>query len=143
MTTKIIATLPTDYIGNGKWLDKEIVQTAYLVGVCNGKPVELAKVVWFMSRTGDGASPQYCTVRVASSNWPEAGGLTSFVGCAGHGKATGYGYHKGSAALERALYSAGIKLSADIDGRGDSAVRDALVAIGVALGYAESALLVL
>lgn len=48
----------------------------------------------------------------------------------GSGKASGYGYHKPSAAMQAAFGNAGIKLSEHIDGRGDSAMRDAMQAVG-------------
>ena len=44
----------------------------------------------------------------------------------GSGKAGGYGYHKPSAALQTAIETAGFKLSEDINGRGDSAMYDAI-----------------
>lgn len=63
-------------------------------------------------------------------------GFTSGTGSAG-----GYGYHKQSAAVQDALTSAGIELyNADktrryIDGVGDSAIREALLAVAYAAGY--------
>ena len=45
------------------------------------------------------------------------------------GWASGYGYHKGSAALSDALSNAGIELSEDIAGCGERAMREALLAI--------------
>ena len=45
------------------------------------------------------------------------------------GWASGYGYHKGSAALADAIRNAGIRLSEDITGRGAEAMREALLAI--------------
>ena len=59
----------------------------------------------------------------------------------GTGKAGGYGYHKQSAAVSDAIRSAGITLSKDISGAGDSAIESALKAIAQALGY-ESCLIV-
>lgn len=48
--------------------------------------------------------------------------------------ADGYGYHRGSAALEAALSSAGVTLSEPIGGVGDSAEREALEALARHLG---------
>lgn len=45
------------------------------------------------------------------------------------GWASGYGYHKGSAALASAIENAGIKLSENISGCGNDAMREALLAI--------------
>ena len=53
----------------------------------------------------------------------------------GGGYTQRYGYHRASAALQAAINDAGITLSADIDGRGEGAMFDALKAIGHALGY--------
>lgn len=53
----------------------------------------------------------------------------------GAGKAGGYGFHRASEALERALHDAGITLNEHIGGRGEGAMRDALSAIMKALGF--------
>lgn len=47
----------------------------------------------------------------------------------GSGSAGGYGYHRPSAAVQEALERAGVTLSEDISGRGDSAIRDAVQAL--------------
>lgn len=51
----------------------------------------------------------------------------------GGGWAGGYGYHRSSAALQKALNDAGITLSEAIDGCG--AMETALCAVATALGY--------
>ncbi len=53
----------------------------------------------------------------------------------GFGRAGGYGYCKASAALADAIDKAGIGLSEPIDGRGEQAMRGALVAIAHAAGW--------
>lgn len=53
----------------------------------------------------------------------------------GSGYAGGYGYHKPSAALSAAIEAAGYELSEDIDGRGDSAMEEALQALACLYGY--------
>ena len=58
----------------------------------------------------------------------------------GVGRAGGYGYDKHSAALGAALDDAGIKLSKSIGGVGEEAEREALFAIGEALGYTDAIL---
>ena len=45
------------------------------------------------------------------------------------GWASGYGYHRGSAALADAISNAGIKLTENISGCGERAMREALIAI--------------
>ena len=59
----------------------------------------------------------------------------------GTGKASGYGYHKQSAAISEAIRSAGIVLNENIAGAGDSVIEQALEAIAEALGF-ESCLIV-
>jgi len=51
----------------------------------------------------------------------------------GSGLAGGYGYHKESAAVSDAISAAGIKLDERIDGVGETAITEALEAIGKAL----------
>lgn len=53
----------------------------------------------------------------------------------GRGRAGGGGYHKSSAALAEALTDAGVTLSENISGRGETVMREALVAAARALGY--------
>lgn len=47
----------------------------------------------------------------------------------GKAKATGYGYHRASAAVESAFRNAGIIFNKSIGGRGDSAIKDAVQAV--------------
>lgn len=51
----------------------------------------------------------------------------------GSGSAGGYGYHRPSAAVQEAITNAGISLANPIDGAGEEAVREALLAISKAL----------
>lgn len=60
---------------------------------------------------------------------------TSNTHTSGSGSAGGYGYHRPSAAAAEAIANAGIELSEHIDGRGESAIEDAVKAIAEALGY--------
>ena len=70
-------------------------------------------------------------VTVYASVWVHAPGYwTSGTGTAGGG-----GYHKTSAAAGEAIRSAGITLDGHIDGRGDQAIREAMEAIALALGF--------
>lgn len=52
----------------------------------------------------------------------------------GSGFAGGYGYCKDSAAVHTAFTNAGIELSESISGRGHTAIRTAIIAVGEALG---------
>jgi hypothetical protein len=124
-----IATLPETGVSHAKNLGGklETVSTLKLVAY---RPLAalhavfiLADVRFYKARSADGASPVRCTI------WVHCRGFST----SGHGVATGYGYHKGSAALAAALESAGITLADDISGRGDSAMANALMCIGHAL----------
>lgn len=118
---------------NGKNMahQKETVGTLELIACVAGKPRSVAVARFYMARSGDGSRPVYCTI------WTHAGTYNS-----GHGRANGYGYHKQSAALQSAMDSANINLSSPIDGVGDSAMDDAMLALGCAMGYAPDSMLV-
>ena len=128
----LIAKLPTTGKNNAKHLNKEIVCKYHVAGMLNGELVSVLTANIYMSRSGDGASPVYCAL------WIHAKGVCY---TSGKGTASGYGYHKPSAAIDAALTSAGIELidsktgnQAHIDGVGDSAIEDAFTAIGKACG---------
>lgn len=118
-------------VENGRHHDsKECTSARVLVALCPpgsaGLPLrELATLRTYMAKRSDGAG------RVYASIWVNAPG----VHCSGAGHASGYGYHKASAAAAAAIESAGIELSDAIDGRGDALIDDALHAIGRALGF--------
>ena len=121
----ITATLPRAAQSNGKNLSrqKEMVSAMSAIAVINGKMHEVVLARWYLARKSDGASPVYASI------WTYGAGFD----ISGHGRATGYGYHKASAALSTALESAGIVLSERIDGLGDGATRSALEAIARAI----------
>lgn len=54
---------------------------------------------------------------------------------AGGGYAGGGGYHRPSAATESALTACGVQLSQSICGAGERAMREALGAVAIAMGY--------
>lgn len=120
------ATLPTTPTYNAKNLsgDKETVATYNAVAY---------------DRTHDQIKT-YVTARVyVSRSTGYSGNVLASVwvyplNTSGHGKASGCGYHKASAAMQAAITSAGITLTEDIDGRGDSAIDSALRAIAIATG---------
>lgn len=62
------------------------------------------------------------------------------ISISGSGSAGGYGYHRASAAAGEAIDHAGITLAKRIDGVGDNAIDEALVAIAEALGITGYAL---
>ena len=81
---------------------------------------------WYTARRSDGASNVYCSVWIHTRD----GRYFS-----GKGTASGGGYHKESAAYGAALESAGIKLTQRVDGVGDSAIRESMMAIADAAGF--------
>ena len=131
----ITATLHPTTQANGKNLSrqKEMVSAMSAVAVINGKMREVVVARWYMARKSDGASPVYASI------WTYGAGF----GISGHGRATGYGYHKASAALSKALDSAGIVLSERIDGLGDGASQRALEAIARAIAGDAAEILII
>ena len=109
---------------------KETVKQAVLIACKAGEFSEPVTVRWYMSRSGDGASPVYCSLWIHCSPY--------YV--SGRGVAKGYGYHKASAAFQDACDSAGIELSQPVDGRGSDMVKEAMFAIGQALGFERAEL---
>lgn len=124
----ITATLPAESIYNGKNYggEKEMISAWNVVAFRDGDYYEPVTLRTYSGRSR-GSSRIYASVWVM--------GFSGFGGCSGHGFAGGYGYHKASAAAHAAIRSAGITLSASIDGAGDSAIEGALGAIARALGF--------
>lgn len=89
------------------------------ISIKGGKMIELVDLRISYSQQGN---PYACI-------WLTCNGMHS----SGSGTATGYGYHKASAAAESAIRSAGVSLSESIGGVGDAAIREAVLAIGNAL----------
>ena len=123
--SNIAATLPPTTQSNGKNLSgqKEMVSAMSAVALINGKMREVVVARWYKARKSDGASPVYASI------WTYGAGFD----ISGHGRATGGGYHKASAALSAAIDSARIVLSERIDGLGDGASQRALEAIARAI----------
>ena len=109
---------------------KETIKTMVLITCKAGEFSEPVSVRWYMSRSGDGASPVYCSLWVRCSPY--------YV--SGRGVAKGYGYHQASAAFQDACDSAGIELSQQVDGCGNDMVKYAMFAIGAALGFERAEL---
>ena len=133
--SNITATLPRAARSNGKNMScqKEMVSAMSAISVINGKMREVVVVRWYMARKSDGASPVYASI------WTYGAGFV----ISGHGRATGYGYHKASAALSEAIDSAGIVLSERIDGLGDGASQRALAAIARAIAGDAAEILII
>lgn len=120
------ATIKTQNTANARQLDKkELVHTLKLI--CHdstGKLFTACDARFYMSRSGDGASPVYCALWARSDKHYGSGA----------GVAKGYGYHKNSAAMDSAITSAGFELDKHIDGCGSDAMREALLALAEAVG---------
>ena len=90
------------------------------------------------SINGSSESCANCGVESHAPHKKECAGgnhkLVSEIHTQGSGSAGGYGYHRPSAAAHEAIHNAGFRLSQAIDGRGDSAITDALCAIARCLG---------
>jgi hypothetical protein len=136
------ATLPEfNYSSNAKNYngDKELM-SRYLVIAHNPdvEPNDYRRFITvidcrvYMSYRSDGASPMYASIWIHDPLHDRH--------FSGTGKASGYGYHKSSAAIGEAIERAGIKLALPIGGRGESAVRKALDAITRELGYSDFAI---
>lgn len=97
--------------------EKEMASAYSVISLDGG---EMRETVTARSYTGRsrGASTMWATVWIAGRD-----GWRS-----GSGSAGGYGYHKESAAIQAALIAAGVQLSEAVGGRGDGALRDALLA---------------
>ena len=101
---------------------KELIKT---FNVVTDELKEIITVRCYIMGRSAGASAVYAAI------WVNTRGYYS----SGKGRASGYGYHKASAAIGDAINSAGIMLDTDISGVGNSAIRDALTAIANALGF--------
>ena len=103
---------------------KELISVYDLVAYKDGKLHHLMTIRSWMGRSKTAST-------VYSSIWVHAQGYWT----SGTGTAGGWGYHKTSAAAGYAIRSAGITLDEIIDGRGDQAIREAMEAIALALGF--------
>ncbi len=102
-----------------------ISRRVLVVTLPDGKPCSKFEVNFFMSRSGDGASPVYCDIYFdACEKW-----------ISGSGRAGGYGYHKESAAFADACNNCGLLIDRNISGVGNDAINQVLEAVAVKLGF--------
>lgn len=111
---------------------KERVLTLLGFGINDGRIVFFSEVRIWASRTKPLDSALHCSVWVHYAKTLRSG----------NGQASGTGYHRHSAAMDDALRDAGVELSEAIDGRGDDSMREALTAVGVALGLPRATILI-
>ena len=115
--------------------DKETVATVNVVAYSKGELLDVVIARWYMGRSRDPHTVG-CSVWVSEHRYDtdrKRHYRSDTHG--GHGAASGYGHHRNSAALDSAITSAGFKLTLPIDGRGDTAVEEALLAIARGMGY--------
>lgn len=128
---KIIATMVKENVSGIKLSHREREEKSGLsrgykaVYISNGELVDLVDLRIAFSSSGTPYS--YVWVYVPGEFTDnEMGGIWSN----GSGTASGYGYHKGSAAVESAFRAAGIRFNEEIGGRGWEAVKSAVQACG-------------
>ena len=133
---KLTATLPTapdisNAVNHGG--KKELIDATSVVVFAQGELHEVCTARWYMGRSRE-ASVVYCSLwvrRPAIRNATKTGYIKEGAWWSGSGQAGGYGYHKGSAALDGAIRLAGITLSRSISGTGEC--EEALMAIAKAM----------
>jgi len=120
---EVLSYIPQDNVGPStmdRIRKRELVRAYHLLDLASGDTIVDVRV--YQGRAAS-ASTVYAVVWIKGDKWG-----------VGAGSAGGYGYDKRSSAIAEALINAGLKLSQDIGGRGDSVVIEALKAIGAALG---------
>lgn len=103
--------------------EKGFVAEFALIDIDKGESVILSRIY----RT---PSTSYCITWINGSVTRSA--------ARGYGKASGYGYHRDSAAMCESLTQCGVKLVEPIGGRGEGAMKDALKSLAVELGVARA-----
>ena len=127
-----IATLPdAEHISNARnyWQEKELVNRLQVVAKVGDEYETPIDARFWMGRSRS-ATVVYCSIWVH-------GRINDCKDWSGRGTAGGGGYHKESAALDDAIRSAGIVMDSHFGGCGEGAMRHALTAIAVALGYED------
>jgi hypothetical protein len=133
---KLTATLPVkNDISNARNYggEKELVDAKSIIVAAPDRGLhEIVTARWYMGRSRE-ASVAYCSVWVRRPEQRDRAGNVTVPGAwwSGTGTAGGYGYHKGSAALNGAIKSAGITLSRSVSGTGEC--EEALMAIAKAM----------
>ena len=112
-------------VSNARWpKNKETVSIFHAHVIYKGEIVTPVTVRCFMGRSAQSSTVYACA-------WINGRGHER----SGAGQAGGHGYHKESAAIGAALDSAGVSLAQNIDGVGESAVKEAILAIVKKMGY--------
>ena len=139
----IVAVLPQSPVSNGRRLDNKALATGYQLVAHEG--VGFKEIVTAFVWLGKSSNAS----RVFAAIWVQGDDSKNRPWLSGQGSAGGWGYHKGSAAIDEAIRSAGVKLygtpygrstgdfdkETSIHGVGDTGIELALYAIGQACGY--------
>lgn len=138
-----LATLPdAEHISNARNYsgEKELVNQLQVVAKVGDKYETPIDARFWMGRSRS-ATVVYCSIWVHGSHNSESRSVRPYISIckdwSGRGTAGGGGYHKESAALDDAIRSAGIVMDSHFGGCGEGAMRHALTAIAVALGYED------
>lgn len=137
--TNIIAKFTTECENAKNYSnDKEIVNQYLVIDKTTERKIVDCRV--YMGRSNN-SSKVYASIWVSIKDLKKPK-TWKYAFTSGTGSAGGWGYHKESAAVQGALSSAGIELynTEDkkrrfIDGVGDSAIRESLLAVAYAAGY--------
>ena len=125
MENKVVSIIGNASNAKNLFPDKERIKSYTLVTQdAKGKYKTPIQIQVYMGRSSS-ASVVYASIWCSNHE----------IYISGKGSAGGYGYDKKSAAIGDAIRSAGIRLEHDIDGVGESAVKDAMVAIARFLGF--------
>ena len=125
MENKVVSIIGNASNAKNLFPDKERIKTYTLVTQdAKGEYKTPVTVQVYMGRSSS-ASVVYASIWCSNRE----------VYISGRGSAGGEGYDKASAAIGEAIESAGIELQYSIDGAGESAVKDAVVAIARFLGF--------
>lgn len=109
--------------------EKEIISTYVFITPRLDTPI----TVRVYAGRSTSASTIYATIWFNNKDWTIQG--------SGTGTASGYGYHKESAAIDAACTAAGLTFEKHFDGYGDSPTQLALKALARKLGYRRGKLL--
>lgn len=116
--------LPGEYRRTKFYDDKPKAQTLLVVAL---DPKTKEAVVPVKAEFFKTPARSYCQLKAGIGSAYR--GASAWVG--------GYGYHRQSAALHKALNAAGIQLSENISGGGEYAMKSALLSVADALGYQD------
>ena len=123
---KVLKFAHSDSNARGRYASKELVASYTVVAWHKGDFALPVRVRCYMGR-GNSASTVYANVWI--------GGGPGKHSSSGHGTAGGSGYDKLSAAVDEALWSAGVRLENRFHGEGEYPTKEALKAVAWKMGF--------